>query len=106
MRLAPVVMLARELNKEEGGIGDLMGVAMRPNGLASSGDAAILAISSVSAVASYRPSAYGAMKGALIHLVKGYARSLAAKKIRVNAISPGATYFEGGYWAEVEKERP
>ena len=36
----------------------------------------------------------------------GYARSLAAKKIRANAISPGATYFEGGYWAEVEKERP
>ena len=73
---------------------------------AKHGDAAILAISSVSAVASYRPSAYGAMKGALIHLVKGYARSLAAKKIRANAISPGATYFEGGYWAEVEKERP
>jgi 3-oxoacyl-[acyl-carrier protein] reductase len=38
--------------------------------------------------------------------VKGYARSLAAKKIRVNAISPGATYFAGGYWAEVEKEKP
>jgi 3-oxoacyl-[acyl-carrier protein] reductase len=73
---------------------------------AKHGDAAILAISSVAAVASPRPSAYGAMKGALIHLVKGYARNLAANNIRVNAISPGATYFEGGYWAEVEKERP
>ena len=70
------------------------------------GDAAIIAIGSVSAVASHKPSAYGAIKGALIHLVKGYARSLAAKNIRVNAISPGATYFEGGYWAEVEKDRP
>jgi 3-oxoacyl-[acyl-carrier protein] reductase len=73
---------------------------------AKNGDAAIVAISSVSAVASYQPLAYGAMKGALIHLVKGYARSLAAKNIRVNAISPGATYFEGGYWAKVEKEQP
>src|SRR5262245_50790460 len=73
---------------------------------ANHGDAAIVAISSVSAVASYKPLAYGAMKGALIHLVKGYARSLAAKNIRVNAISPGATYFEGGYWAEVEREQP
>src|SRR5262245_9471842 len=73
---------------------------------AKHGGAAIVAISSVSAVASYKPLAYGAMKGALIHLVKGYARSLAAKNIRVNAISPGATYFEGGYWAEVEREQP
>ena len=73
---------------------------------AKSGDAAVIAISSVSAVASYRPLAYGAIKGALIHLVKGYARSLAAKNIRVNVISPGATYFEGGYWAEVEREKP
>ena len=73
---------------------------------AESGDAAVVAISSVSAVASSRPLAYGAMKGALIHLVKGYARSLAAKNIRANVISPGATYFEGGYWAEVEREKP
>jgi 3-oxoacyl-[acyl-carrier protein] reductase len=73
---------------------------------AKNGDAAILTISSVSAVNSYKPLAYGAMKGALIHLVKGYARSLAAKNIRVNVISPGATYFEGGYWARVEKEQP
>ncbi len=60
---------------------------------AKRGDAAIVAISSVSAALANRPEAYGAIKGALIHLVKGYARALAAKKIRANVVSPWFDLF-------------
>jgi len=70
------------------------------------GDASIIAISSGSAAIANRPEAYGALKGALIHLVKGYARSLAKKKIRANVISPGSIYFEDGFWGRVEREQP
>jgi 3-oxoacyl-[acyl-carrier protein] reductase len=70
------------------------------------GDAAIVAISSVSAAIANRPEAYGATKAALIHLVKGYARSLAPKKIRANVVSPGAIYFEDGFWGRIEREQP
>ena len=73
---------------------------------AERGDAAIVAISSMSAVIANRPEAYGAIKGALIHLVKGYARSLAKKKIRANVISPGSIYIADGFWGRVERERP
>jgi 3-oxoacyl-[acyl-carrier protein] reductase len=73
---------------------------------AKRGDASIIAISSMSAAVASRPEAYGAVKGALIHLVKGYARSLAAKKIRANVISPGTIYFEDGFWGRIERERP
>jgi 3-oxoacyl-[acyl-carrier protein] reductase len=71
-----------------------------------SGDAVVLAISSISAMRSSSPSAYGATKAALIHLMKGYARSLAAKKIRANTISPGTIYFEDGVWGRMEREQP
>lgn len=70
------------------------------------GDASIVAISSVSAVMANQASAYGAMKAALIHLIKGYARGLASKKIRANAISPGSIYFEGGVWHRIEERQP
>src|ERR1700741_4982036 len=40
----------------------------------------------------------GAFKAALIHYAKGLSSQLIAKGIRVNAGSPGNTYFEGGIW--------
>jgi 3-oxoacyl-[acyl-carrier protein] reductase len=70
------------------------------------GDAALVAVSSVSAVLSNRPEAYGPIKAALIHLVKGYARSLAIKRIRANVVSPGSIYFEDGVWGRIEREQP
>ncbi|MFZ1992448.1 MAG: SDR family oxidoreductase [Alphaproteobacteria bacterium] len=70
------------------------------------GDAAIIAISSASAVIANRPEAYGAVKGALIHLVKGYARALARKQIRANVVSPGTIYLANGFWGQMERERP
>ena len=73
---------------------------------ANSGDAAFIIISSVSAVNSDNPSAYGAMKAALIHFAKGVARQNAAGKIRCNVVSPGTVFFEGGAWDNVKANMP
>ncbi len=50
--------------------------------------------------------AYGAMKAALIHYAQRLAFELAPKMIRVNSVSPGNTYFDGGFWQNVEKNMP
>lgn len=70
---------------------------------AKSGDASFVMISSVSAAAADRPGAYGAIKAAQIHFAKGAARANAAKKIRVNVVSPGTIYFDDGVWGEVKR---
>ena len=50
--------------------------------------------------------AYGAMKAALIHYAQRLAYQHAPKMIRVNSVSPGNTYFEGGFWQNIEKNLP
>lgn len=50
--------------------------------------------------------AYGAMKAALIHYAHGLAHKLAPKQIRVNSVSPGNTYFDGGIWQYIEQNLP
>ncbi|WP_309603866.1 SDR family oxidoreductase [Phenylobacterium sp.] len=70
------------------------------------GDAAFIIISSVSAVNSDNPSAYGAMKAALIHFAKGVARQNAAGRIRCNVVSPGTVFFDGGAWDKVKTNMP
>jgi 3-oxoacyl-[acyl-carrier protein] reductase len=39
-------------------------------------------------------------------MAKGLARQYAAKKIRVNVVSPGQIYFKGGVWNVVEQTAP
>lgn len=46
----------------------------------------------------FAAGSYGAFKAALIHYAKGLSSQLIGKGIRVNAVSPGNTYFEGGIW--------
>ena len=70
------------------------------------GDAAFVIISSISAAQADSASSYGPIKAALIHMAKGLARQHAAKKIRVNVVSPGAVYFKGGIWNIVEQHAP
>lgn len=70
------------------------------------GDAAFIMISSVSALVSDNPGAYGPMKAALIHHAKGLARQHAGRGIRANVVSPGMVYFEGGIWHQVEQGMP
>lgn len=69
-------------------------------------DAAFIIISSVSAAEADSASAYGPIKAALIHHAKGLARQYAPKHVRVNVVSPGMVYFEGGVWNMVEKGMP
>ena len=67
----------------------------------------IVIISSVSGrEVDFTGPAYGAMKAALIHYAQRLAYQHAAKMIRVNSVSPGNTYFEGGFWQSAEKNMP
>src|SRR4029077_6980681 len=54
----------------------------------------------------FAAGSYGAFKAALIHYAKGLSNQLIAKGIRVNAVSPGNTYFEGGLWQNIERGTP
>ena len=70
------------------------------------GDAAFVITSSVSAAETSAPSAYGAIKAALIHFAKGVAREGAAKHLRCNVVSPGTVFFEGGVWGMTKERAP
>jgi 3-oxoacyl-[acyl-carrier protein] reductase len=75
--------------------------------LEKSSAASIVIVSSVSGFeVDFAAGSYGAIKGALIHYAKGLSQQLASKKIRVNAVSPGNTYFDGGVWQRIEKDDP
>ena len=75
--------------------------------LEKSASASIVLISSVSGFeVDFAAGSYGAIKAALIHYGKGLSRQLVAKGIRVNLVSPGNTYFDGGIWQTIEKNVP
>lgn len=75
--------------------------------LARSAHASILHTSSIAALHP-RPNtpSYGAMKAALCHYTASQAATLAAQRIRVNAIAPGSIEFEGGLWDRCKHEDP
>jgi 3-oxoacyl-[acyl-carrier protein] reductase len=69
--------------------------------------ASIIIVSSVSGFeVDFAAGSYGAIKAALIHYSKGLSNQLVAKGIRVNVVSPGNTYFEGGIWHNIERGNP
>ena len=75
--------------------------------LEKAGGGSIVLISSVSGFeVDFAAGSYGAIKAALIHYAKGLSRQLVGKGIRVNCVSPGNTYFEGGIWQNIEKNMP
>ena len=75
--------------------------------LEKSDSASIVLISSVSGFeVDFAAGSYGAIKAALIHYAKGLSRQLVSKGIRVNCVSPGNTYFDGGIWQTIEKNVP
>lgn len=72
--------------------------------LEKSKSASIIIVSSVSGFeVDFAAGSYGAIKAALIHYSKGLSNQLVAKGIRVNVVSPGNTYFEGGIWHNIEQ---
>lgn len=49
---------------------------------------------------------YGAMKASLISYAAQLATKVGSDNIRVNLISPGPVYHEGGFWQQVEQKNP
>jgi 3-oxoacyl-[acyl-carrier protein] reductase len=77
--------------------------------LVQSAAASIVAIASTSAMDTAFPSgptAFAAMKAAVVQHAAALARSLAADGIRVNTVSPGPICFPGGSWDQVRQSRP
>lgn len=90
---------------------DLMGTVRAVNAampfLEKSAAASVVVISSVSGrEIDFAAGPYGVFKAALIHYAKGLSFQLAGKGIRVNALSPGNTYFPGGVWEKIEHGNP
>lgn len=52
------------------------------------------------------PQAYNAMKAALIAHAADLSQALAPQGVRVNVVSPGPIYFEGGSWQMIEQTMP
>ena len=74
--------------------------------LEQSDAASITLISSVSGRDIDFTGAYGVVKGALIVYGHSLAYNLAPKGIRANAVSPGNTFFEGGFWDQAKQNMP
>ncbi|GLZ15930.1 hypothetical protein Acsp04_61650 [Actinomadura sp. NBRC 104425] len=77
--------------------------------LARSDQAAIVAIGSTSAMDAAFPSgptAFAAIKAAVLQHASALARAHAADGIRVNTVSPGLIEFDGRAWDQVRQGRP
>ena len=75
--------------------------------LKKSGQGSIVIISSTNAIETFAaPMAYNAMKAALITYAKQLSQFVGRHNVRVNAISPGPVYFEGGAWEMIKGTNP
>ena len=67
----------------------------------------IVFVSTTAAVETFMaPQAYNALKAALITYGQQLAQAVAGQGIRVNIVSPGPVYFEGGAWPYIENAMP
>jgi 3-oxoacyl-[acyl-carrier protein] reductase len=75
--------------------------------LEKSSSASIIVISTTVAIEpSFGPQPYAALKAAVTNYAGALAHSLAAKGIRVNTVSPGPVFVEGGAWDKIKNGRP
>jgi len=92
-------------------MGAVLGVETVVPYLRKSSSAAIVFIASISGLISKvipapGAHAYGASKAALICYGAMVSKELAKEKIRVNMVSPGPIYFEGGPWDMIQRHAP
>jgi 3-oxoacyl-[acyl-carrier protein] reductase len=88
-------------------MGAVRGVEVATPYLEKSGQGSIVFIGSTSAIeSSGEPGPYAPFKAALLAYTNSLGQALGPKGIRVNTVSPGSIYFEGGVWAQIEKSRP
>jgi 3-oxoacyl-[acyl-carrier protein] reductase len=76
--------------------------ALMPH-LEKSGSGSIVIIGSTNAVETFAaPMAYNAIKAGLITYAKQLSQFVGKKSVRVNTVSPGPIYFEGGAWEMIK----
>lgn len=67
----------------------------------------IIFIGSIAAVENFgQPGPYSAFKAALLAYSNQLGQALAPKRVRVNTVSPGSIYFEGGPWHRAQQIAP
>ena len=75
--------------------------------LEKSSAASVVIISSTAGVETFMgPQPYNAIKGALVIHAKQLSQALAPNGIRVNCVSPGPIYIEGGAWEFIKNNMP
>ena len=75
--------------------------------LEASAAASVLFIGTTAAVESFMgATSYGPIKAALISHMSNLSQDLAGKGIRVNMVSPGPVFIEGGSWDMIKKAAP
>jgi 3-oxoacyl-[acyl-carrier protein] reductase len=75
--------------------------------LAESDAAAVVFISSTAALEYLGvPQPYNAIKAAMITHASDLSQALAPQGIRVNTVSPGPIFFEGGNWEMIKNAMP
>ena len=75
--------------------------------LKESGSGAVVIIGSTNAVEYFGgPMAYNAMKAALVNYSSQLSQFVRGEGVRVNTVSPGPIYFEGGAWEMIKGTMP
>lgn len=83
------------------------GVAAATGHLAASENASVVAISSTAALEKFIAAMpYNAMKAALLQHAGALAFDLAPQGIRVNCVTPGPIFIEGGSWDRIKQGMP
>jgi 3-oxoacyl-[acyl-carrier protein] reductase len=71
------------------------------------GGGSIVCLSSIAAQEEFAgPGSFGPMKAAMVAYASNLSQSLASKGIRVNTVSPGPVFFEGGNWEAIKARMP
>lgn len=85
-------------------MGTVAGVRAAMPFLTQSDDGAIVGISSISGLEVFSDTGpYGPFKSALIHYMSSLSSRFMGDGIRVNSVSPGTVYFEGGFWDKIRE---
>lgn len=88
-------------------MGAVNGVEVLTPYLEKSDSGSIVFLSSTAALETFvAPQAFNALKAALITHGSQLSQALASKGIRVNTVSPGAIYYEGGNWEVIKQHVP
>lgn len=75
--------------------------------LAQSGAGAIVVVNTIAASETFlAPTSYAALKAAMLTYAKQLSKAVASEGVRINSVSPGPVWFDGGAWNRVKRENP